>query len=148
MVLSIPAERHWKVKMSKYAFAQQQNGYLGHIVSGAGVATDHCIDTITSWPHAQTVKGARGFLGLTGYYRKIIKHYGIISHPLTELLNKHHIFLWTEVTEVAFQTLKQALITTQVLALPGFNKCSLWKLTLVTVVWVLFNAGRTPLGIC
>lgn len=79
-------------------------------------------NTISSWPQPQAVKEVRGFLGLTGYYRMFIKHYGVISKPLIELLKKHHIFVWTPTTEVAFQTPKQALITSLVFALPNFCK--------------------------
>jgi hypothetical protein len=31
---------HWKVKMSKCTYAQNQIAYLGHVVSAQGVATD------------------------------------------------------------------------------------------------------------
>nr|GEV86849.1 LysM domain-containing GPI-anchored protein 2 [Tanacetum cinerariifolium] len=63
----------------------------------------------------------KGFLGLTGYYRRFIKNYAIISHPSTKLLKKNS-FGWNDEAKLAFQTLKQAMITTPILGLPNFNK--------------------------
>lgn len=55
-------------------------------------------------------KKSEVFSGLSVYYRKFIQHYGVISKPLTELIKKRVPFVWTEVTETAFATLKKALI--------------------------------------
>jgi hypothetical protein len=61
-------------------------------------------------------------LGLTGYYRKFIKSYGVISKPLTELLRKGAVFVWNPRVEEAFSTLKKSLVSAPVLALPDFSQ--------------------------
>jgi hypothetical protein len=63
----------------------------------------------------------RGFLGLTGYYCKFVKNYGKITTPLTALL-KNKSFTWNPTDAQDFQTLKMAMCTTVVLALPNFTK--------------------------
>lgn len=77
---------------------------------------------IASWPSPVNVKELRSFLGLAGYYRRFVRHFGIIAKPLTVLLKKHSIFIWTPDHETAFQTLKSALSQSPVLALPNFAK--------------------------
>ncbi|GKB12244.1 putative mitochondrial protein [Tanacetum coccineum] len=71
--------------------------------------------------HLYLQRRLRGFLGLIGYYRRFIKHYAIISRPLTLLLKKNG-FHWNESATIAFEELKKAMITARVLALPNFEK--------------------------
>lgn len=120
-VLQILTKHQLKVKSSKCSFAQQRLAYLGHIVSPNGVSTDEeKIQVVRNWPTPTCVKELRGFLGLAGYYRKFVRHYGLLSKPLTNLLRKGQIYMWTDETEKAFQALKHALVTAPVLAMPDF----------------------------
>ncbi|RVW63028.1 Retrovirus-related Pol polyprotein from transposon 17.6 [Vitis vinifera] len=59
--------------------------------------------------------------GLTGYYRKFVRNYGIIAWALTNLLKKGQ-FAWTKDAETAFQALKQTMTSTPTLAMPNFNE--------------------------
>jgi hypothetical protein len=95
---------------------------LGHLVGKDGVRVDpKKIEDMKDWPHPKTLKILHGFMGLTGYYRKFVKNYGKIATPLTALL-KRKSFAWTLAATQAFQTLKMAMCTTPVLALPDFTK--------------------------
>ncbi|KAL0299989.1 UNVERIFIED_CONTAM: Retrovirus-related Pol polyprotein from transposon.6 [Sesamum angustifolium] len=121
-VLELLRKHQLYAKQSKCSFAQQQIDYLGHVISEGGVATDpEKIECMKNWPVPTSVKALRGFLGLTGYYRKFIKGYGSISKPLTSLLKKD-AFNWNLEAETTFNHLKEVMIRAPVLALPNFSK--------------------------
>jgi len=112
-----------RIKLSKCSFAQQQLKYLGHIISSDGIAMDpKKVQDVQQWPVPTNVKDVRGFLGLAGYYRKFVQYFGAIAKPMTELLKKGTVFVWTSIHQTAFDQLKQALTTALVLQLPDFSK--------------------------
>ncbi|PNY17867.1 hypothetical protein L195_g014621, partial [Trifolium pratense] len=121
-VLHIMQSQQLVANKKKCQFGQKSVEYLGHLITYQGVAVDPSkIVSVTNWPIPKNVKGVRGFLGLTGYYRKFIKDYGKIAKPLTELTKKD-AFVWNEKALHAFETLKKCLTTAPVLALPNFGK--------------------------
>lgn len=109
------------LKRTKCTFGRLEVAYLGHIVHKSGVAVDQTkIEAIRCWPKPHSVRTLRGFLGLTSYYWKYIKDYGIVAAPLTSMLRRNS-FSWNPESELAFERLKDALSNSPVLALPDFT---------------------------
>ncbi|WVZ04461.1 hypothetical protein V8G54_025267 [Vigna mungo] len=121
-VLQILEDHKLYAKMSKCSFGLEQIDYLGHIVSSRGVQMkDTKIQVVLQWLVPKTIKQLRGFLGLTGYYRRFIKGYATIVNPLTNLLKKDN-FKWSNEASNAFLALKNAITTAPVLSLLDFSK--------------------------
>lgn len=102
---------------------QSEVEYLGHRITADGVKTNpRTIKTILDYPQPKDLKTIRGFLGLTGYYRRFIPNYAHIAKPLTMLTKKDTPFVWKTQHTEAFETLRTALCTDPVLIYPDFTK--------------------------
>ncbi|XP_052483016.1 uncharacterized mitochondrial protein AtMg00860-like [Gossypium raimondii] len=109
-------------KKSKCTFGATQVEYLGHVICRGTVSMDRAkIASVLDWPSPRSVKELRGFLGLSGYYRRFIRGYGLIAKPLTLLLRQRASWQWTALEQVAFEQLKSAVCQAPVLILPDFQ---------------------------
>lgn len=121
-VLTLLAKNQWVIKLKKCNFAKQEICYLGHILSSKGVSTDpEKVAAVLQWPTPSNVRELRGFLGLAGFYWKFVRHFAILAKPLTQLLKKHQLFVWTSKHQQAFAALQQALCSAPVLGIPNFS---------------------------
>lgn len=78
-VFSILESHKFHLKPSKCTFGQKQIAYLGHIVANGTVAPDPSkLQGVADWPTPKSVKSLRGFLGLSGFYRRFVKGYASI----------------------------------------------------------------------
>ncbi|WVZ08755.1 hypothetical protein V8G54_022101 [Vigna mungo] len=90
--------------------------------AAVGVAADpKKVEAMQNWPLPKTPKALRGFLGLTGYYRRFVQGYGKIVKPLTQLLSKDG-FHWTEEAKTTFEELKKVIAHLPILAVPDYSK--------------------------
>jgi hypothetical protein len=109
-------------KESKCEFFKTEVEFLGHLVGRNGVRMmQDKVQAISEWPVPQTVTDVRAFLGTAGYYRKFIKGFSSISTPLNTLTKDDVKFEWKEEQQKAFDSLKEAIKTGPVLALPDPN---------------------------
>lgn len=71
-------------------FAKLSKCSFGHVVTSEGVKADPTkVECMLKWPEPIDIKSLRGFLGLTGYYRRFVKNYEAIAKPLNDLLKKN-----------------------------------------------------------
>ena len=116
-IFSLLARWGIKLNLKKCDLAKKTVKFLGHIVSEEGSLPDpKNIEKVKDLKRPKTVKEIRRFLGMTGFYRKFVKSYSTIAAPLTELTKKDKRFKWNEEAQIAFETLKNAIISAPVLA--------------------------------
>jgi hypothetical protein len=108
-----------KLKPRKCSLFARETEYLGHVVSGAGVAVSPGkIAAITEWPVPANVTEVRSFLGTASYYRRFVRDFATVASPLHKLTDHGAEWCWKEEHQRAFDQLKAALSTTPVLKYP------------------------------
>ena len=121
-----------KLKPSKCFFFREEIEYLGHVVSGKGIATNpKKVEAVAKWPTPKTVYDVRSFLEFVGYYRRFIKDFSKIAKPIREVITglenqskrtaKKTFVEWTEAADFAFEHLKKLCISTPILAYPDYK---------------------------
>ena len=106
----------------KCVIAQPQVNYLGYVLSEKGVsASPDKVKAVRDYPPPKNVKDVRAFLGLASFYRRLVQDFATTAKPLTELTKKDRPFLWGPSQQKAFESMKDKLCTTPVLAYPNFE---------------------------
>ena len=123
LVLKKLREHRLYAKFSKCEFWLSEVTYLGHVISGKGIAVNpERVQVILDWTLPETVKQVRSFLGLASYCRRFIENFSKVVKPLTELLKKDKKFEWSPQCEHSFQELKRRLTSAPILVPPDFTK--------------------------
>jgi hypothetical protein len=103
-------------KLSKCPFLPIENSLFraGHL--RRSIAVDPAkVEAIMEWPAPMNVTEVRSFMGLAGYYRRLVEGFSKIENPVTELQKKNKKFVWTEKCVEAFRRLKELLTTAPIL---------------------------------
>ena len=111
------------LKLSKCEFGKTSLIYLGYIVGGGHLKIDPTkIDVIEMWPIPQNVIEVRSFLGAFHYWRKFIAQFSLIASHLHALTGYKFSFQWEGKQQKSFDSLKQKIVTTPILALPDLQQ--------------------------
>ncbi|XP_034213009.1 uncharacterized protein LOC117625579 [Prunus dulcis] len=90
--------------------------------SWRGIEVDKAkIDIISNMAAPASVKGVRSFLGHAGFYRRFIKDFSKITHPLCNLLAKDVVFHFDKDCMNAFNTLKRELTSAPIIMAPDWS---------------------------
>ena len=68
-----------------------------------------------------SMKSVRSFLGHAGFYRRFIKDFSKIAHPLCKLLEKDCKFCFDESSHKAFGDIKEKLVSAPIIISPDWN---------------------------
>ena len=72
-------------------------------MSASGVLVDpEKVEAVMSWERPKSVFEICSFLGLTGYYWRIIEDFSRLTTPITRLTGKGVKFEWNDLCEKAF----------------------------------------------
>jgi hypothetical protein len=106
-------------KFSKCEFWLTKVAFSRHVISDGGVSVDlGKVKEVLNWMPPTTALEIQSFLGLAGYYRRLIKDFSKIAKPMMKLLEKNKAFEWTTECQASFEELRKCLTSAPVLVLP------------------------------
>lgn len=111
--------RKLDAKFSKCKFWLQEVTFLGHVVSAKETRVEpKKTKTMIEWKQLRNVSEIQIFLSLVGYYWSFVEQFSLITAPLTKLLCKNVLFVWSDEQQASFEKLKSSLTQTPILVQP------------------------------
>ena len=115
-VLKRIEEYGFRIRKEKCLFLQDSVEYLGHIIDKLGVRPSPSkVEAILKAPKPKNQMQLRSFLGGVTYFGKFIAQLSELSAPLNRLLRKDVPWNWDKAADEAFNKMKQALASMDVL---------------------------------
>ena len=100
------------------AFLFTEVTYLGYRINNRGIRpTKENIRAVSDYPIPRTFRELQIYLGFVSYFRKFIRNFATIAKPLYDLLKSKSDFKWDDKQLVAFEKLKQSLISEPILSI-------------------------------
>jgi RNase H-like domain found in reverse transcriptase len=92
------------------------------VTQGKVQMDDTKVEKVCNLRTPTNVTEVRKFLGFTGYYHYFIRDYSKITRPLLQLTHLTTPWSWQTEEQMAFETLRKAMIDKPVLHQPDFTK--------------------------
>eukprot|EP00253_Pinus_taeda_P010660 PITA_10660 len=122
-VLDVLNKNQLFLKMSKCEFGKTSLVYLGHIVGGGTLRIDPAkIEAIVNFPTTKSITEVRSFLGAAQYWRKFVSNFSSIVVPMHAVTSVKHAFQWGGKQQKYFESLKENISSSLVLALPNLRQ--------------------------
>ena len=90
--------------------------FLGVEVTPKGFEMERLkVETIQDWRPPRNIRGVWEFIGFCNFYRRFIKSFSEIAHPLHDLMKVGQQWQWTDTKQHTFDTLKRMVCESPVL---------------------------------
>ncbi|GFU50402.1 retrovirus-related Pol polyprotein from transposon 297 [Trichonephila clavipes] len=117
-VLVTAAKFGLEINFKECQFLYSKIEFLGYLIENGTIKpSPDKLKAVYNFPEPKSIKNVQQFIGLTGYFRKFIRSYSIIAKPLSDLLRHDNYFIFKEHQRIAFQKLKDALLSDPVLCI-------------------------------
>eukprot|EP00261_Vitis_vinifera_P037197 XP_019078440.1 PREDICTED: uncharacterized protein LOC109123359 [Vitis vinifera] len=108
-----------RLNPKKCTFGVTSGKLLGHMVSDRGIEVDpDKIKAILDMPVPRTEKEIRGFLGRLQYISRFIARLTDVCEPIFRLLRKNQPTVWNDGCQIAFEKIKEYLLSPPILVPP------------------------------
>ncbi len=106
-----------QANLRKSVFEKQEVEFVGFMVISEGLQmSDRKIEAVQSWLKPRTAKNIQEFLEFANFYRRFIKNFSQLAHPLTQLTKKDEPWRWSAQCEKAFADMKKRFCEVPILA--------------------------------
>lgn len=147
-VLEAFKEAGLTLKPRKCVFTASTVEFLGYELSADGLKPGSPkMSALRDYPVPTNAHECRRFIGLVSFFRRFVPNFATIARPITDLTKKSSILQWGKEQQIAFDALRQKLLSKPILKL--FNPRSYTELhtdaSAVGIAGMLLQRGSDEL---
>lgn len=104
------------INLKKSFFMVDEVEYLGNTISKVGIQPGRRkAEAVSHYPVPNDKHEVRRFHGLASFFRKFIPSFAQVAEPLTRLLKKDAIFVWSDEQQRAYEKLRELITARPIL---------------------------------